>query len=1069
MFSSSIFLHLLVAAVAWACPLKWIWAYKAGGAGTGIYNTGGTSMRIVKGFVNWALVGICLMALVCALVASSNESVGDTSPRLLDNPVYRENATLSDGVWEVTGSLIVMNGTLTLDNATIVFNSTPKNGLEIAQEGSLVCVNSTIKGAQLSFFNVHGPATFIDSSIGDFTWWTIINIFSTTVVMEGCQINGWGLVVEGNLVVRNCTFDGRRFAIVGGNYNGAALGDYSILLENSTVTGRSYVDYAVILSGPDIINRSCNATIRNCTIGPYGYGLMVRWFKSYGNVVFEDNEIDVAHTGVYLEEVGRHVDVGRSRIWASIGLRLMIPFHSGPRVHNLTINSDTYGVMGFNRNTNFTLYHLNITSNYTGMEAHDFHVTLENCTINSSDYYVVMSGRTFITLIDCVHGSRIMRYGLSQLIAKRTVEIEKVKWAKGPDIIKGTTNVYTVNNTITGIIDNEAPGPLPLTYWYVNETIWDQSEKVFAVYSVGGEDFYSDLYPMLNVTSLVMSINDHLLPEVTVTSPRLGLAYNTTTLEVLGTCTDMGSGIAILRARCDNGPWSDATFNRGGKFNITISVPTEGDHVIEVTARDYGGNTVDVWIGGVLTDITLPFIIVESPSHWTNQSEVQLVVLTEKLSRVFLNDIPIDVDFRGTVAVWLSLVEGVTPYHIRVIDRAGNVNETWYSIELDTDPPMLLVDYPEQGGWVNESTFQVQGATEEYATVYIDHESVERKGVAFFKTIEAPDGELTILIEATDRAGNHAVMEFVVTVDTKPPQVTIETPNIEEVTSVSTVTFSGLASDNYHISLTVKGWPVEVIDGRWTITLDLDEGWQHIDIIAKDLAGNSHYSTLTFLLDSLPPEVTIGLVLGEEEHVDPSIEIVTGRTLATLRLNVNEACEIQITGHGIESVPEGISTLNLTLVENDLNVLEIIPYDLLGNQAEAIIFRVSVDTIRPTLEIVEPSEGMQVPDPLLTIIGVTEPGAHIYIQGIEMPVEEIGMFRAEVVLYEGVNWFEIEAMDEVGNRANITLSVLYEPPPDDSGEEDGPLDPLWVVIIGAIACGSATALFLRRRRAKYPS
>ena len=751
-------------------------------------------MGIVKGPRVWVLLGTGLLCLLCATMVSSDGARGDGNPVVWGNTAIESNTTLADGTWVVNGSLRVTNGTLVLENATLVFNRTTGSGLYVGQNGSIVSRSSDITGGGLHYVSFLGPATFIDGHLGNTTQRTSVWIQNTVVFMDRCVVDNWVIDVEGDLSAHNCTFYSEVSSIVGGDERRASKLEYRIVLENSTFVGKRGDVFSIILMGPGLNDINCTAVVRNCTFDRVGSGIRLDWFQRYGSVLLEDVDLDVTRVGISMERAGIRVHLTRGSIDGGQGLDLINPIFPGPRIHSVTINTSGPGVVGYNSPFNVTLHDLSITTETIGLDCYNFWVLLVNSSIDSEDLDVRLRYRTRVFLLDCEHDFAVSRSEHDQLIAMRTVDITRVRWDRGSDITEGRTDVFTVNHTYTGSVDNSAPGPIPLMYWRFNETILERSEKVFAIFNTEGEDFLSPLYPMMNVTSLVFEVVDHHPPEVVITSPRPGSVFNTTTLEVLGTCTDVGSGVEFVRARCDNGPWSDATLKKDGRFNVTVTVLSEGNHVIEVTARDHGRNVDDAWLGGVVTDTTPPFIEVDSPGHWTNQSEVLLLVRTEKLSTAFINDIPVDVDVEGIVAHRETLSEGITNFIIRVVDRAGNVNQTSYGIEMDTVPPMLLVDYPEQGGWINRSLFEVLGATEEHAVVLIDHEPAERRGVAFSTTIEASDGLMSLRIEAWDQAGNHAWTVLSFTVDTRPPDLTILTPNVEEETSVSELTVSGLAS-----------------------------------------------------------------------------------------------------------------------------------------------------------------------------------------------------------------------------------------------------------------------------------
>lgn len=1021
----------------------------------------------VKGSVRWTLIGVLVIIGFFAVLISSDGAAADVDTVILENPIIEESTTLANGTWEVRGSVLLKNGTLTLDNATLVFNDAFVSYMTVMENASLICNNSNITGGGLYSVHLWGPSSFVDCLLGNREEGTSVTIAGSSMSLVRCSVRHWKLFVQGSLEAFNCTFFGGN-DVVGGNRRAPATLEYRVLMVDCGFSSFPGSAYSVLLRGPDDVNITCCATFRRCTLDPCARGFDVQYFKSWGGVVIEDCGIAAAATGVNLVDVGGVVHVENCSISGFMGLNVDLVGRTPPKVSNLTIVSVSNGIAVSGCPFNMTFTDLNITSHSTGFSGSNARLIILRSWIEGGAENLLLQGSTTMLLIDCEPFPVVTCADRSELTAKRMVGIPRVKWYGGPDIIDGTTDVFTVNNRYTGTIVNAQPQPIPLQYLFINTTYSERSDRVFAGHARDGLVFYSHLYPMMNVTSIVLEIHDDAPPLLTVPSPAPGSIFNSTSIEITGSVVEKGSGISFVRARCDRGDWSDASLKGDGTFRVTVEATVEGDHVIEVTVRDNGGNADDAWIGGVQTDLTPPFILVEGPDHYTNQSRVLLLVRTEKLSRAFLNDIPVEVDARGTIAEWLNLTEGVTNFVIRVIDRAGNLNRTSYDIELDTSPPMLLVDHPEQGGWVNTTVFLLEGVTESDATVLVDHEPAARNGVAFSWTFEVPDGERTVLVEAWDRAGNGARLVLTFTVDTQAPTLTVDAPLSRSWSNTSVVTVSGRAWDEFHVELTVDGTAVAVSGGWWTTTMELDEGWNDIPVVARDLAGNIARASVTILVDTLPPRATVRLVVDDVEHMDPSTELATAHPEAVLRLYADEACNVTVVGLGTWSVPLGTSDLVISLEENTVNLIEVVPVDGVGNIGDVVTFRVLVDTVPPPLELAHPLDGSVFASPYILINGTTEPGAIVRVQGKELIVLHNGSFSAEVVLYEGINSFEVEALDPVGNRANLTLTIFFEPPVRGDDGEDRTLEPwmAWTVVI--VACIISAALVIRRGTRRGP-
>ena len=95
-------------------------------------------------------------------------------------------------------------------------------------------------------------------------------------------------------------------------------------------------------------------------------------------------------------------------------------------------------------------------------------------------------------------------------------------------------------------------------------------------------------------------------------------------------------------------------------------------------------------------------------------------------------------------------------------------------------------------------------------------------------------------------------------------------------------------------------------------------------------------------------------------------------------------------------------------------ILVAVAKDKSGNETSAQV-AVTVDTTAPALQA-------QIK---LLVEGVVEPGSSVLINGIEIPVESNGSYRAEVPVIKGQRKIEIIAIDKSGNKA-VTVKQLGE-------------------------------------------
>ncbi|OGK23160.1 hypothetical protein A2954_00530 [Candidatus Roizmanbacteria bacterium RIFCSPLOWO2_01_FULL_37_12] len=79
------------------------------------------------------------------------------------------------------------------------------------------------------------------------------------------------------------------------------------------------------------------------------------------------------------------------------------------------------------------------------------------------------------------------------------------------------------------------------------------------------------------------------------------------------------------------------------------------------------------------------------------------------------------------------------------------------------------------------------------------------------------------------------------------------------------------------------------------------------------------------------------------------------------------------------------------------------------------------------LEVKRPADGDTVASPSLTVMGITETNAEVFINETELRADLQGNFSSTITLEEGENVIVITASDEEGNYSEKTLTVTYEP------------------------------------------
>ena len=262
-----------------------------------------------------------------------------------------------------------------------------------------------------------------------------------------------------------------------------------------------------------------------------------------------------------------------------------------------------------------------------------------------------------------------------------------------------------------------------------------------------------------------------------------------------------------------NGTWTTLTYNSAsGAYEATLTAPGKtsfnepgGVYVVTAEATNTAGTSVTKTANLTVKETVKPVITISSPSNGayiaSNQPNIVFTVTDETNgSGVKIDSLSVKIDGSAitsgitktaitngySVTVTPStLSDGSHTVTINCADNDGNrATEKSTTFTVDTVPPVLNVTSPDDGLITNKSTVVVAGTTNDSTsspvtlTVNGDKVSVGSDG-SFSKTVTLSEGENTITVKATDKAGKVSTVTRTVTFDSSTPvieSITI-TPN----------------------------------------------------------------------------------------------------------------------------------------------------------------------------------------------------------------------------------------------------------------------------------------------------
>ncbi|NIW89732.1 MAG: hypothetical protein GWN12_13385 [Thermoplasmata archaeon] len=300
------------------------------------------------------------------------------------------------------------------------------------------------------------------------------------------------------------------------------------------------------------------------------------------------------------------------------------------------------------------------------------------------------------------------------------------------------------------------------------------------------------------------------------------------------------------------------------------------------------------------------------------------------------------------------------------------------------------------------------------------------------------EGVNTIVIDATDEAGNTVIVRRIVTLDSYPPTLYVYTPLNLLLTADSMLEVDGLSEAGTPILIeqvnAATGDPIssEMVtaraDGTFRHTLALIEGDQHIVFTAEDPAGNVRSVTRTVTLDTTPPGLTINSP-EEGEHVSASVVTLVGQ------VTDDNPDTVVVKVNGIRVDHAQIISVPVPLVEG-INTIVVTATDAVDNTAVRMV-NITRDTIPPML-VVETPDFVLTNEPTLVVRGyVNDDAFEVRVAGAKVNVDEDLRFSVEMNLATADNPIEVEAVDMAGNIVTHTIDFIF----DDTKPEITLVDP----------------------------
>jgi hypothetical protein len=533
-------------------------------------------------------------------------------------------------------------------------------------------------------------------------------------------------------------------------------------------------------------------------------------------------------------------------------------------------------------------------------------------------------------------------------------------------------------------------------------------------------------------------------------------------------------------------PWSssEGRMDQWSPYATTIYAGgLTATHTVSAIGQQVGEDAVHL----IIKDDDVPEIVVTSPSMDSMSNLIDMPVMG------FLFETGSGVeDFMGYVdgstegvaitaelqwmAVFEDMEQGEHTIDFEAIDLSGNKAAASVTFFIDSMPPELNIISPEDGDVTRESTLLIQGTYQDDVsdiaeiTVRINGVPLDTSTGVINVYITLTEGVNSIVIDATDRAGNTVVETRIVTLDTTAPTLYVYSPLDELVTSKGMLVMTGLSEAFTPVTIElIQGGDVKASidvdadeEGAFSTILFLEEGNQNIVVTAEDEATNVNSIIRKVTLDTQPPTLTISKP-DNDEHVNTATVLVVG--------NVDDPNldEVIVRINLLEVDQNAVFQKVVPLVEG-LNTIVVTATDAVMNTATVRV-NVTRDTIPPEL-VVDTPDYILTNEKDLEVRGTVNKDADVVtVAGHPVNVEEDGSFFHTVDLSQETSPIMVVAVDKAGNEATYDISFVFDNERPDLQLTDVPpaeTNILVMYVNGTVSDNVATILFVTVRGDMYP-
>lgn len=330
--------------------------------------------------------------------------------------------------------------------------------------------------------------------------------------------------------------------------------------------------------------------------------------------------------------------------------------------------------------------------------------------------------------------------------------------------------------------------------------------------------------------------------------------------------------------------------------------------------------------------------------------------------------------------------------------------------------PAIAAGFTDEGSGVDPTSirFMLDGADRTAEAV------IDEQGVSFVPALVLAVGNHRVELLVADFAGNQAQVTWGFTVaDLDPPAIVIDEPQEGVFTNRSAVEVQGTVTDASVVTqVAVNGSPAAFDGGRFRATADLEDGFNTILVVAIDAVGNQGVASVSFTIDTEPPQLTL---------TGPPEGQLINRTSVRVRGEAIDRSGIgTVTVDDLE-VPQadGRFEADVELAHDGLQAIRVAATDQAGNVSQAT--RQVVRFSLPEVTITAPADLAFVAATTTAVAGrVGEGVVAVSVNGVSASLDETSYLAEGVPLVEGGNTVTATAVGAGGQVATATIHLVRD-------------------------------------------